>query len=337
MHSQMTNSSSNLPLIRLSSINPFLVELARRKVDAGALLREMGLPGKVPASGEVFIPARTIYQFLEKTADAANDPYLGFNIGQNLNLQDWVPIAHAVAEAETVGDLLNRFVINALEHSSSTRFFLRTEGDRSTFGLKRTAELLFAPAQNDAFYLGFLTRLLMHTTGANWHAPSVLVKVADPDAVPPMPEPLRIVKGDYRGIQLSFPTEWQFEPFEKTAFQTGSRIPTASQMPGSLIDSIHHALSPHIHEPNLTVERAAKICGFRRRRLARDLREKGTTLAKEIAHLRARRAGKILVESDCRISEVAVSVGFIDPTVFSRAFKNWTGQSPQEYRRNTRT
>jgi len=337
MHSHLTSSSSNLPLIRLSAINPFLLELARRKVDAGALLRKMGLPGKVPASGEVFIPARTIYQFLEKTADAANDLYLGFSIGQNLDLQDWEPIAHAVAEAETVGDLLNRFIINALDHSSSTRYFLRTEGDRSTFGLKRTTDLSFAPAQNDAFYLGFLTRLLMHSTGASWDAPSVLVKVADPDAVPPMLEPLRIVKGDYRGIQLSFPTEWQFEPFEKTAFQTGNRIPAASQLPGSLIDSIHHALSPHIHESNLTVDRAAGICGFTRRRLARDLRQRGTTLAKEIAHLRAMRAGKVLVESDCRISEVALCVGFLDPTVFSRAFKNWTGQSPQEYRKNTRT
>ncbi len=177
----------------------------------------------------------------------------------------------------------------------------------------------------------------MRATGDHWDPSAVLVKVANPDVVPALVQPLRVVEGDHTGARINFPTEWQFEPFEKSAFHTNSQNPPASAMPDSLINSIHYALSPHIHEPYLTVERAAKICGFRRRRLARDLREKGTTLAKEIAHLRARRAGKILVESDCRISEVAVSVGFIDPTVFSRAFKNWTGQSPQEYRRNTRT
>jgi len=337
MHSHITNSTSNLPLIRLSSINPFLLELTRRKVDAAALLREMDLPGKVPATNEVFVPAPTIYRLVEKTASVANDPYLGFSVGQRLDLHAWGPIANAVAEAKTVGDLLNRFIVNAMDYSTSAGYFLRTEGDRSTFGFRRVVEPPITPAQNDAFYLGFLTRMLMRAAGDRWDPSAVLVKVADPAVVPALVKPLRVVEGDHTGARISFPTEWQFEPFEKSAFQASSQSSMASPMPDSLIDSIHYALSPHIHEPNLTVERAAKICGFRRRRLARDLREKGTTLAKEIAHLRAKRAGKVLVESDCRISEVALSVGFMDPTVFSRAFKNWTGQSPQEYRKNTRT
>ena len=337
MQAHMAKSNTNLPLVRLSTVNPFLLELDRRKVDTGALLRGMGLPGTVPATDEVFVSALTIYQLIENTASVANDSYLGFSIGQDLDLQAWGPIASAAAEAGTIGDLLNRFIVDALDHASSARYFLRTEGDRSTFGFKRSVEPPFAPAQNDAFYLGFISRMLMRATGEHWDPASVLVKVADPDAIPAIVHPLRIVRGNHRGARLSFPTEWQFETFEKSAFHAGSQSATASPIPGSLIDSIHFALSPHVHETNLTVERAAEICGFSRRRLARDLRKRGTTLAKEIADLRARRAGKALVESDCRISEVALSVGFVDPTVFSRAFKNWTGQSPQEYRKQHRS
>ncbi len=177
----------------------------------------------------------------------------------------------------------------------------------------------------------------MRATGEHWNPASVLAIVADPDAIPPIVQPLRVVRGDHRGTRISFPTDWQFETFEKSVFHAGSQSATASPIPGSLVDSIHFALSPHVHETNLTVERAAEICGFSRRRLARDLRKRGTTLAKEIADLRARRAGKALVESDTRILEIALSVGFLDPTVFSRAFKNWTGQSPQAYRKQHRT
>ena len=333
----MTSSTTNLPLIRLSTINPFLLELARRKVDAGKLLRGMGLPGTVPATNEVFVTALTIYQLIEKTASVANDPYLGFSIGQDIDLHEWEPMASSAADARTIGDLLNRFIVNALDHASSARYFLRTEGDRSTFGFNRLVEPPFPPAQNDAFYLGFLSKMLMHTTGEQWDPASVLARVSDPDAIPPVLRPLRIVKGDHSGTRISFPTEWQFEAFEKSAFHDSGQSATASPVPGSLIDSIHYALSPHVHETNLTVDRAAEICGFSRRRLARDLRKKGTTLAKEIADLRARRAGKALIESDRLISEVALAVGFVDPTVFSRAFKNWTGQSPQEYRKQHRT
>ena len=53
-----------------------------------------------------------------------------------------------------------------------------------------------------------------------------------------------------------------------------------------------------------------------------------------IVYMRQERATSALVNSDQRIAEIATKVGFRDPTVFARAFKNWTGQSPQDYRRN---
>ena len=81
-------------------------------------------------------------------------------------------------------------------------------------------------------------------------------------------------------------------------------------------------------------ERAAKLCGIDKRQLSRKLRNKGTTINKEIAYLRQERATSALANSGQRISDIAAKVGFGDATVFSGAFKNWTGQSPQEYRRS---
>jgi AraC-like DNA-binding protein len=80
----------------------------------------------------------------------------------------------------------------------------------------------------------------------------------------------------------------------------------------------------------------AEICGYNKRKLSRRLREHGTTIVKEIARLRADIARENLAKSRMRIAKIGESVGFKDPTVFSRAFKNWTGQSPQEYRRTNK-
>jgi AraC-like DNA-binding protein len=91
-----------------------------------------------------------------------------------------------------------------------------------------------------------------------------------------------------------------------------------------------------LHEPDLTVAKAARICGYNNRRLSRELRGEGTTISREIAKLRAACAKKNLADTDQRIAKIALAVGFRDPTVFSRAFKNWTEQSPQEYRRTHR-
>ena len=329
--------TSNLPLIRLSAINPFLLELRRRGADAASLLRSLGLPGDIPASGEVFVSSLAIYEFVEQSAELAGDPHLGFGLGKQLELHAWEPIALASSEARTVGELLTRFTLHALEHSSSTRFYLKTDGERCTFGFERVVEPPTRPGQNDAFYLGFISRLLIHATKNSWDASQVLFRVSDPDCVPKTRARLRIAAGDNRGIQVTFPATWLLEPFERSTYQVSVTEKSLEHPPDSLVDSVRAALVPHMHKPDLTVAKAAKICGYDGRRLSRELRDEGTTLSKEIAKLRSERAEQDLADTNRRVADIAQTVGFTDPTVFSRAFKNWTGQSPQEYRRTHRS
>jgi AraC-like DNA-binding protein len=42
-----------------------------------------------------------------------------------------------------------------------------------------------------------------------------------------------------------------------------------------------------------------------------------------------------LNNSDRKVAEIAAMVGYLDPTVFSRAFKRWTGVSPREFRKQS--
>ena len=200
--------TSNLPLIRLSAINPFLLELRRRGEDAAALLRSLDLPEDIPASSELFVSSLSIYELVERSAEIAGDPYLGFRLGSQLDLNEWEPSALAASEAQTAGELLTRFILNAVEHSSSTEFYLRTDGERSTFGFERVVSPPTLPGQNDAFYLGIISRFFMHVTQDRWDPTQVFFEVADPDCIPKTDDGLRIGKGDSRGIQIRFPSPW---------------------------------------------------------------------------------------------------------------------------------
>jgi AraC-like DNA-binding protein len=328
----MHTPTSNLPLIRLSSVNPFLLELGRRNINGGEILERHGLPVDVPASSDLFASAQTIYEIVEESAGAANDPYLGYTIGQKLELSEWEPIAKAIRQAETVGDLLRYFVVNALDHSTSTEFFVRTEGERTTFGFNRATTPSFRPAQNDGFYLGFFTKL----RGPYWDANKVLAKVSSPSTIPRSDDLPRLAETGYEGIRISFPTAWQFSKLQKLTLTTRTIADAEHRIPESLIESVHAALRPHIHDSALTVEKAAEICGYGKRKLARKLRAQGTTIVSQIAALRAAEARHQLINSSTRVADIGRSVGFTDPTVFSRAFKKWTGHSPQQYRRTYR-
>jgi AraC-like DNA-binding protein len=329
----MPNMTTKLPLIRLSAINPLLLELRRRGVDTGPLLHEHGLPTGIPVTDDLFVASDTVYEIVEQCGDLSGDEFFGFAVGSSLNLQNWPPIASAMERATTVGELLTMFSIHAGEHSTATRFFVSTEGERSTFGFERVKEPAFTPGQNDAFYMGFMLPLLRHSTRDQWDAASVLFTIAEPHCVPANNEAYRIAKGDRSGVRISFPSQWLFERFEKSNFKSRMSEAVSADMPRSLITSLRTALRPHIHECDLTADKAAKICGHDRRWLSRELRERGTTLSTEITALRADKASRELVETDHPVARIAESVGFTDPTVFSRAFKNWTGQSPRDYRR----
>ncbi len=79
--------------------------------------------------------------------------------------------------------------------------------------------------------------------------------------------------------------------------------------------------------------RAADLCGLSKRTLQKRLQGEGQTLSGVIAELRRERAVGDLDSTDRPVSDIAARVGYADATVFSRAFKRWTGVSPQQYRK----
>ena len=237
-----------LPLIRLSAVNPVLQELERRGLDASALLRQLELPDAVPASPNVFVAAKAAYRLIERAAEAAADPFLGFHVGSELDLSSWIPISIASQKAQSVGELLSHFIVCAHDHSSATRYFLNTEAENSTFGLKRAVVPELLPAQNDAFYVAWFARLLAGAAGEYWDPNRVVFRVADPSVIPWLPQRLRIAEGDRLGFRGVFPTEWLFTPFDPSSLDKQVLMTSAPIVAASIIESVHQAPEPHLRE-----------------------------------------------------------------------------------------
>jgi AraC-like DNA-binding protein len=326
-------SGAGVPLVRLRLANPFLADLARRRVNCDALLEEVGFPADRPFSADLFVPITSMYEFTELAADAAGDPHFGAIVGYHVNFESMPHFAAAAEVADSIGELLSRMIINAEIHTNAVKMRLQVDGSRTAFQFKRKQKPDRPPGQIDAYYVGMLVNLFSHSMSGTWNAKRLLAKVVDPQAIPPDFGPLTVLQGDNCGPSIRFPTEWLFEPFDRPHYlRRAAEVREYETPPTTLIDGVRQSLIPHIHEPELNVERGAQLCGFEKRQLARKLRSKGTTLARLIASLREEHAKRELAETNRRIGDIALSVGFKDPAVFSRAFKNWTGQSPKEYR-----
>ena len=69
------------------------------------------------------------------------------------------------------------------------------------------------------------------------------------------------------------------------------------------------------------------------RTLQRRLQESGLSYSELVNELRFETAARLLRETDATALEIALEVGYEDPSHFSRAFKRLAGISPREYRR----
>jgi AraC-like DNA-binding protein len=98
-----------------------------------------------------------------------------------------------------------------------------------------------------------------------------------------------------------------------------------------LVDKVRQALRQH-PELRRNAEALAQWLALSTRTLHRQLREEGASLQAIKDGVRRDIACELLVRSRKPVKQVAQAAGFDNDKSFIRAFKAWTGQTPDEYR-----
>ncbi len=82
-----------------------------------------------------------------------------------------------------------------------------------------------------------------------------------------------------------------------------------------------------------SIDDAAHKLGISRRTLQRRLNDENTTFQQQLNHTRKLLAIHYLKKSDMTCDDIAYLLGYCEFTSFLRAFKNWTGKNPSDYRK----
>jgi AraC-like DNA-binding protein len=99
-------------------------------------------------------------------------------------------------------------------------------------------------------------------------------------------------------------------------------------------------IATHFQEPELSVEAVARRQGISPRYLQRLLERTGKSFIARVNELRLEEAFKLVAgthESGCRISDIALQVGFSDISHFNRSFRSRFGDTPSGVRAGHRT
>jgi len=100
----------------------------------------------------------------------------------------------------------------------------------------------------------------------------------------------------------------------------------------SMRDRVRSAVWAVLSDGPPTLHHIASLVHVTPRTLQRRLAAQGTTLHREIEHIREQMALTVLRERATPIDEVAFILGYSEPSTFYRSFKRWTGRTPRQYR-----
>jgi AraC-like DNA-binding protein len=100
----------------------------------------------------------------------------------------------------------------------------------------------------------------------------------------------------------------------------------------SVASSVRRLLRRHADLAQLTLEDVAQSLDMSSQTLRRRLREEGNGFQEIKDSVRKESAIELLIDGTRPINDIAVVLGFSEPSAFHRAFKKWTGLTPGAYR-----
>jgi len=283
------------------------------------------------------IPLDAVLDFAHKQAIQLQDPMLGLKIGKVLNLKklpgsmDLLFVAHDVKQAF---EMFNRY----------TQVF----SDVGRFELVRDSykcRMVFNPNSDNPYINYLLDGIMMvlfkymRNLGVNIFT-SVHLSTKCPEEYHTqyerefnMPVFFNNQKSWFEVIpdSLSQSLDDCQNPSFKY-FSEAEKILSHSTGESSVDEQIVFILHKMISTRQVSVERMAGVLSMNVRTLQRRLKEKNMTYKKLLESARQSLAIEYLVYDELTIEQISKQLGYTDTSNFYRAFKNWTGMRPVEYR-----
>jgi AraC-like DNA-binding protein len=274
---------------------------------------------------------------------ALDDEALGA-FGRKLPWGSYRMLARASLTSPDLGVAIKRWCRHHALIAADVRVSLEQQGDAAVIAIEERANL----ARNGAAAREFcLVHVLRNIHGlACWYVDSriPLAGAAFPFAKPPHADAYRhmfpggTIEFDAPRAQIAFDARYLALPLrrdEKALRQMLRRaLPlTVLQYRRDrlLVEQVRQVLVSHAERAH-SAEQIARALHMSTRTLHRQLKDEGASLQELKDETRRERASDLLFRTERPIKQVAAAVGFRNEKSFIRAFRQWTGTTPADFR-----
>jgi len=317
-----------------TSWRPILKDLG---VSAARVLRRAGMPEDLLVQGSARLGAADFYRFWNALAEELDDPLFPLRLCQAVRSESFSPPLFAALCSPNFLVAVERIArFKALV--APMRLELKPETHTVTLGIHWPDPLLPPPQSLVVTELLFFVSLLR--MGTREPLKPLRVETTHPPAEAEEFEQflgVRIRRGkthrvvfDAEDAQRPFLTAnegmWAtFEPELRTRLmQLDTSVTMEQRVRAVLLEALPSGLA--------AMDAVAKRLFVSRRTLQRQLEAEGTTYMRLLQETRSALALHYLRKTTLPAAEISFLLGFEEPNSFYRAFRDWTGRTPEEVR-----
>lgn len=320
-----------------------VIEVSRGPSPTSVLLSSVGLAAAPPsADDDKLVPSEEYYGILERCG--ADDPALPLRYGAVIRPEDFGAFGLAIKTARDVRDALQRLARYILVVSDTLEYELREDASDRVFVLsgRPSADRRGVQLANECALAAIL---------------SLLRQVSDGPVVPgavslrhPPPNDLAAHER-YFGCPVRFDAPVDGLHFDEAALSTVTRLGDeglsayllaqldaihSQRVEGAVVQQVRRAITDQLCSGMPSRDAIARTLGMSARTLHRRLAEHDRSFQEVANEVRREVAESLLARSSTTLAEVAYLTGFSDQSAFQRAFKSWTGQTPNGFRQAAR-
>lgn len=331
-----------IPLVRTYQYLDFLDIFSRMGLPTSELLEDVGLSESLLGNPNAFMAEYPLWSLIDNASILMNNNHIGLDIAEESDLLNIGEIGPYILNiSSTLEDLLSNFCDYFQHYSTSSRFWLDVSDEGTWLCRQSIVEMNRAQLHMEQYYLMLMIELVRQAGDKEWTPDKIFCQYQNNDideVFKKLPSSQFYFGKNVTAILIPHnilgtalvDNQIQSDDYDNTPPKFTKEKPIKY-----FVQSLYEALGPFLENDcsGVDVVTLSQIIGIKPRTLQRRLAESGLSYSRLLADLRFDKAAKMLGDTkEISIIEIAYSLGYSQPSHFTRAFRRWTGVSPKKYK-----
>jgi AraC-like DNA-binding protein len=325
--------------VRIGPILAIPAVLAERGVKPEQAFSRAGVDLRLFQDPDNRVSLEAVGRLLDACAKLTGCDHFGLLVGERFDLNGFGPIGELMRHSATVGDALRALLRHLHLHDRGAAPLLLS-ADRSTTTLGYSVLRHGVPGANhihDAA-IAIAYKILRELGGPGFAALQVKFSYSCPQSAAAHTRLFRCdlaFDADLSGVVINAAS--LARPLEGSDAMLRNQLEMAIREaedsgPMTFGERLEGALPQLVLSGDATAEAICRQFAISERTLRRRLAAENKNLQQFVNQTKYELARQLLSNTNLSVSNIAAALHYADPNVFSRAFRNWAGASPRQWR-----